>query len=86
LRPKANLGPLKEFAREELPAHSTLQAIVLAEPDEMDAEIFLRKVPLWTRLLRKEKAAFEKSRPTRGERTSRPEPPSTDEAQGGHDE
>jgi len=58
LRRAADLRPFKEIIRSELPAHSTLRAIVLAEPDEMDPQIFLKKVPLWTLLLRKEKAAF----------------------------
>lgn len=66
MRPRvADLRPFKEFARSELPPHSTLRAIVLVEPDEMDPQIFLRKVPLWTRLLRKEKAMFEKVRALR---------------------
>lgn len=56
MQPKAaDLRPLKEFVREKLPAHSTLRAVVLAEPDTMDPQNFLKKVPLWDELYRKEK-------------------------------
>jgi hypothetical protein len=62
LRPKAaDIRPLKEWAQEELPVHSTLRSILLVEPDTMDPRDFLKKVPLFTRLYRKEKVAFEKA-------------------------
>lgn len=55
LRLKADVRPLKEFVREELPVHSTYRAVVLAEPDAMDLHEYVGKVPLWTRLYRAEK-------------------------------
>jgi len=54
LRFKADLRPLKDYARNELPTDSILRAVIVTEPDELDPEVFLRKVPLWTKLLRRE--------------------------------
>jgi len=54
LRSKADLRPLKDYARNELPTDSILRAVIVTEPDELDPEVFLRKVPLWTKLLKRE--------------------------------
>jgi hypothetical protein len=55
LRPRADLKALKEFVSEELPPNSILRRVVLSEEDEIDAQTFLRKVPVWTSIFRKEK-------------------------------
>ncbi|GAI54061.1 unnamed protein product, partial [marine sediment metagenome] len=43
LRIKFDVRPLKEFAREELPVHSILRAVVLTEPNTMDLQTFLKR-------------------------------------------
>lgn len=51
---RADLRALKQFVS-ELSPDSVLRRVVLSEEDEIDAQTFLRKVPVWTSIFRKEK-------------------------------
>ena len=44
-----DLRPLKDFAL-NLPSNLLLRELLLAEPDQMHASDFLKKLPLWLRL------------------------------------
>jgi len=44
----------KEFVKLELPASSTLKALVLAEPDTLSLPLTIAKLKVYFRMLRKE--------------------------------
>lgn len=45
---------LKDFAFEKLPRGSALRDVLLAEDDELDADVFLAKTDVWLKLLNRE--------------------------------
>jgi len=45
---------LKDFALEKLPKGSALRDVLLAEDDELDAEVLLAKADVWLKLFKQE--------------------------------
>jgi len=46
-----NLTPLKNLAREQLPLHWITRELILTEDNELDASVFLARLPLYLRLI-----------------------------------
>jgi len=45
-----NIRNLKDFATKELPVNSTLREVLLSEPDEVEVNEFLARLPVYLRL------------------------------------
>lgn len=50
MAPSVSIRALKAWARKELPGRSVLQEVILAEANELSAEVFISRIPLYLRL------------------------------------
>ncbi len=66
-----DISPLKHFALERLPSHSTLRHVLLVEPERLSPEEFLGRIPVWLTLLDLESGKSSSRAPELGEALAR---------------